>query len=578
MRRVPPPSWFFRSAAAAAVLTLWLGGSPTARAAEGAPGEDPEPFPAAKAERSFKERLLPDWFTLDVEYRVQTTVVDPLELNGTVAEQVHWTEQRLRVDSGLHIPGVGGIITQFDILDGVLFGDNGDFGKDPEPSFGLAVTSRWPNEAAWAIGLIEGADSLSPDSYAPVLTSVDAIQVNRVYGEVSLPFGVIRVGRMPSTTGPGMSLHDGSRTNRWGISSYSNTADRFLFATKVSEAVRMMMEADGYVPDRSLDDGVFLGVAYDHAVQDDIAASFDDLHQVLGVLQWKAQEPGWFGWGWDDFLLQVAFAARFSDEFGTEVFGAPLKLEFGVGPVHFLGEFGLYFGHTREVSEGLAALRQVDETRRVIRDQDILMYGARVVTDVEIGPVVATLEFDYASGDGDPRDETALTTFYFARDTNVGLLLFDHVLAFETARSAAVGIENLSQLGTNSFPLTELASEGRFHNGIALFPQVLYHPVESLGIRFGALFAWSAADVIDPVMTLLGEDGEEIADDAVNWNGGKPARYYGTELDLQIEWTFRDFFIWTVEGAVLIPGDALKDESGNAVTSFLVQNRFTFVF
>ncbi|MBL6976245.1 MAG: hypothetical protein ISR64_10980, partial [Deltaproteobacteria bacterium] len=145
-------------------------------------------------------------------------------------------------------------------------------------------------------------------------------------------------------------------------------------------------------------------------------------------------------------------------------------------------------------------------------------------------------------------------------------------------RSAAVGIRNLKNLGTNSFPLTELATDGRFHNGIVFFPQVLYRPHPTVGIRFGVLAAWAAAPVVDPVMTLLSEDGKEIDDDAVNWHGGKPARYYGTELDIQVEWKFKDYFLWTVESAVLFPGGALKDESGNAVTSFLVENRFTFLF
>lgn len=571
-------SWL-RGAAAAALLVV-LAVPSAARAADGPapfPGSPDEP-PAAPADEPLKARLLPDWFALDAEYRVRSLVIDPLELNGTLAEKVTWTEQRLRIEPGIVLAGVGALFTQFDLLDGVLFGDNGDFGTDPEPAFGLAVTSRWPNDASWKVGLVEGGDALDPDSYGPVLTGVDVIQLNRVWGEVYLPFGLLRIGRQPATTGAGISLNDGARTNRWGVSRYSNTADRFLFATKISEAVRMIAEKDGYVPDRSMDDGVFLGIAYDMAVQDEVSATFDDLHQVATIVQWKERRPDWFGWDWDSLELQVGFAARFSDEFGTEVYAVPLELEFTVGPLHFLGEFALYAGHTREVSEGLAALRQADPARRIIRDQDILMMGARVITDLTFGPVTATLEFDYASGDGDPRDETALTTFNFAHDTNVGLLLFEHVLAFETARSVGVGIQSLRDLDANSFPITELASEGRFHNGIVLFPQVLVKPVDTLGIRVGALFAWSAADVIDPIMTLINEDGDEIADDAVNWNGGKPARYYGTEIDLQIEWTWRDFFIWTVEGAVLFPGDALKDESGDAVVSYLVENRFTFAF
>ncbi|MBU1898250.1 hypothetical protein KKB55_10930 [Myxococcota bacterium] len=527
-------------------------------------------------------RPLPSALDLDAEYRVQTTHIEPLDLNGVTAERFQVTQQRLRVEPGLRVDDVGVIRAQLDILSGALFGDNGDFNQAPQPTSGLSLSSRWPNAAGWTIGLPEGADGLDPDSYRPVLTTIEPIRVNRVWAEVNLPFGLLSVGRQPATRGGGISLHDGSRVNRWGVSRYSGTADRFLFATKVSEAFRMMT-ADDYTPDRSTDDGVFLAAAYDMATQDDVILASDDLHQTSGTLQWKAKAPRWFGWDWRDFLFQATFARRFGDEFGTEAFGVPVTLEFTAGRVHFLGEFMAAFGHTTEISEGLAALREVDEARRVIKDQDILMFGARALLDLELGPVVATLEFDYASGDDDPRDDTAQTTFSFARDRNVGLLLFEHVLAYETARSAAVGVQNLKEMGANSFPITELESEGRFHNGIVIFPQLLYTPVNSahygrFHVRTGALIAWAAQPVIDPIMTLLSEDGLEIKDDAVNWNGGEPARFYGTELDLQLEWTYREFFTWTVEGAVLFPGDALHDESGDAVNSFLIENRFTYVF
>lgn len=534
-------------------------------------------------------KRLPDWLLLDAEYRVETVYLNPIALNGTLADSMSYTQQRLRLDAGLQVPDLLRIVTQFDFLNGVLFGDNGDYqggldvneglsSQPPEPGNGLSVTSRWPNNATWGVGLVNPADPLNPESYGPVLRSVQPFRLNRAYAEVMLPVGLLRIGRQPAAFGPGMSLHDGSRSNRWGVSRFSYTADRFLFATKVSEAFRMIRAGPDFRPDRSLDEGVFLALAYDQVVNDDVHRSADDLHQALAAVQWKVKSARWFGLDVKNFLFQVAFGGRFGKEFNTRIFQVPVTLDMELGSVRVLGEFAATFGHTREISEGFAALREPDPAKRHIHDQKIRAYGARLVTDVTLGPVVATLEFDYASGDADPRDETALTTFSFARDSNVGLLLFEHVLAFETARSAAVGIRNLKNLGASSFPLTELASDGRFQNAIALFPQVLYRPWPSLGVRAGVLFAWSAAPVVDPVMTLLAEDGLRIDDDAVNWNGGRPARYYGTEMDLQIEWRFRDHFLWTLEGAVLFPGAALRDRSGDAVTAFLVENRFTFLF
>ena len=116
---------------------------------------------------------LPEWLQLDVEYRVQTQYLDPMDLSGTVVRDVHFTEQRLRVDTGLRLPGWGGIVTQLDILDGVLFGDNGDYGQSPAPSSGLAVTSRWPNSAGWEVGPIPDGNPLDPDDYGIVLTDLN---------------------------------------------------------------------------------------------------------------------------------------------------------------------------------------------------------------------------------------------------------------------------------------------------------------------------------------------------------------------------------------------------------------------
>jgi len=517
---------------------------------------------------------------LDAEYRVQSIFIDPLELNGLTAGRVNYTEQRFRLETAFKPVEEVRILTQFDFLDGVLFGDNGYYGREgaPQPGSGMALTSRWPNAATWDVGLVDVDRPLDPDSYGLVLTDAEPVKLNRVYGEVVLPFGLLRVGRQPSSTGPGINTHDGSAANRWGVSKYSASADRILFATKISEAFKMMSAGNGYTPDRSMDDGVFIGGAYDVVVEDDIGLGADDLSQGVGLIQWKAKEPNWFGWEWESFLLQVVVGGRFGDEFDTDVIAVPVTVEFEVGAVHFLGEVVALSGSTTEISEGLAALQEPDEKKRVIHNQKIEALGARAIVDVELGPITGTLEFDYASGDADPRDETPLTTYNFARDANVGLLLFEHVLAFESARSAHVGIKNLENAGLNSFPLADLASDGRFHNGKVFFPQVLYNPTDELGIRFGSMFAWAAEPVTDPIMTALNEDGVEIEDDAVNWHGGKPGSYYGTELDLQVEWKYRNYFVWTVEGAVLFPGDALEDESGDAVNSFLVQNRFTFMF
>jgi hypothetical protein len=173
---------------------------------------------------------------------------------------------------------------------------------------------------------------------------------------------------------------------------------------------------------------------------------------------------------------------------------------------------------------------------------------------------------------------TPLTQFVFAEDTNVGLLLFEHVLAFQSARASAAGVEVLRRLGAKSFPAEAVNTRGSFTNAIAIFPQVDLRPHDDVLVRLGALFAWAAEPVIDPVASLQARDGLTIDDDLVNFAGGKPGSYYGTELDARVQYRFLEHFALDLEGAVLFPGDALLDENGDGVRSGLVQGRTTFFF
>ncbi len=524
-----------------------------------------------------RAELLPDWLDFKPRYRVRSVYIDPLDLSGQDVTDVFWTEQRMRMDFGVNLARIGGIHLQLDVLDGVLFGDNGDFPGAPQSFSGVAISTRRPNRTAWSIGARPGRDPLDPDSYVPVLGDVDPVRIHHAWAEVFLPVGLLRVGRQPQSLGDGISAHDGGDYNRWGVSSFSHTADRLLFATKLDEAVRMMVGGKDHIPNLAIDEGVFFFLGYDWLVQDDIHASYDDLYGVFGGLQWRAPRLVTGSLVWRDILASCIVMRRQSPEFDSDVWAYPMRLSGGVGPVQADFQFSMIRGHTREVSEGFSAL-----SGRAPVDQELEAYGGHGRVDVAVGPVDLTLELDYATGDGDPRPSTPLTMFSFARDFNVGLLLFEHILAFESARSAAVGLENLAQLDAGSFPLTEVATHGRFTNALAIFPQLRWRILESednwLHTRVGVLMAWPDVGVVDPVLTTLQEDGLEIADDAVNFHGGDPGSYYGTEFDLQIEWRYRDYFQWVAEAALLLPGDSLEDEHGNASPSFSFENRFVFGF
>ena len=516
-----------------------------------------------------KKAPKPFSFAIKSEYRTRFIRIEPLDLAGLEVAGMGWAEQRLRLDVTLARPGLGAIYLQADLLDGVLFGDNGSFGFEPHVNSGLGIASKQGNRSGWTLGLAEGADPFKPQSYVPVLVPIAPFHINYAYGEILLPFGLVRIGRQPIGDVGTISLNDGrTGRNRWGASWYHQSTDRILFGTKISEAFKKLAGGKNYKIDKSMDNGVFIGAAYDYLVQDELYRSSDDLQQIAFQVDWRAKSLCLGRLKIKNFRFKSTLSYRWEERYKTGIFGIPFQLKMDIGPLRLRADVTLLEGSTRELSAGFAEL-----TARNVVDQRISAVGARVVLEGKVGPVTLVGEWAYASGDEDPRPETPMTMFTWPRDTNLGLLLFERTLAFQSGRSAAVGIENLKQVGADSFPLTELSTEGRVTNVNAFFPQVFWDPTDALRLKFGALFAWSAKDTVDAIRTTLAWDGQSIKDDAVNYNGGKPGGYWGTEIDLGIEYRYRKLFHIIVEGAVLFPGQGLRDENGDGVISWMLETR-----
>lgn len=537
----------------------------------------PPPKPFVFFTPQVKEGEKSDWyFEAHPEFRVRFIHVEPLEVNGTLARAVTWGEQRLRVDAAFGRSGIGSVFVQMDIIDGALFGDNGTFGLTPEVNSGLGITSKQPNLSGWSVGLLPGRDPLSVDSYGPLLREIEPIRINFAYGEVLLPFGVLRVGRMPTTDMAGLSINDGrSNRNLWGESYYHNSSDRLLFGTKISEAFLLLADSDHKI-DRARDDGVFLGIVYDMLVEDDVYRSDDDLQQFAVQLDWKFKHFSLLGVD-GRLRLTTTMSYRWDKRFDTDIFAFPTLFEFELGDFALEVQFTIIEGTTRELSAGFSELNS-----RPIVEQGVSSQTARIRAQGKIGPVTLLGEWAFASGDADPRPETPMRLATWARDTNLGLLLFEHILAFQSARSAAVGIQNLKQLEAEAFPLTEIQTDGRVTNVNAIFPQIFIDPLDNceldhdLRIKLGALFAWTAVPAVDPIQSILAWDGENIQDDTLNYHGGRPGSYWGTEIDVGLEYRYQKFFGLILEAAVLFPGDALQDENGEAVISWMFESRFVF--
>lgn len=499
------------------------------------------------------------------EYRAQALYINPISLNTEEDRSVSWLEHRLRLDAALDYEDTIKIVTSADVLDGVLWGDNGSLLEEPFSNSGVGVNTKSPNVARPCLQYNGTGDPLAARGYGWGLCSQEQIRFRRLYGEVTTPVGLLRIGRQPVGVGAALQQNDGDgRRNRFGVSRTGQSVDRVMFATKPLEGFKPKEERN-----RSADEGFFLILAYDRLVSDDPRTFSDDVQQSVVAL--RLLEPEYSAG--KNLEILTFWTHRWDQQFHTDINAFGLRATSRFGDFHVGLEGAANFGSTREIAAAYNAI-----TNDPIVDQPIRQFGARAAVRYDQPVWTAYLEADFASGDEDPQARTPLTQFTWAEDTNVGLLMFEHALAFQTARAAAGGVEVLRRLGAVSYPTEAIDTRGAFTNAFAIFPQFDLRPHPNLLFRGGVLVAWAPSRVVDPVNSLLQRDGVTIEDDLVNFAGGKPGSFYGTELDGRFQWRFEEHFAFDLEGAILFPGDAFQDVNGDAVRSVLVQGRTTFFF
>jgi len=195
-------------------------------------------------------------------------------------------------------------------------------------------------------------------------------------------------------------------------------------------------------------------------------------------------------------------------------------------------------------------------------EHDIMQFGAAFQAGLDLGELGANLDFLYASGDQNLDDGTQ---HGFRADVNyhMGILLFRHVLAAQSARGAVTAADT-TLVGVPAEDLDRIPTQGRIGNTIAIFPRIRYRPIDGLEAYAGPLFAFAAASNLDPFNTRLGGGAPH---NSLNAPGGS---YLGTEYDLgvryraQISGALLDV---GAEGGILQPGDALSREDGSSMGS-----------
>jgi hypothetical protein len=256
-----------------------------------------------------------------------------------------------------------------------------------------------------------------------------------------------------------------------------------------------------------------------------------------------------------------------SGKFAVPVAGTPNTFVFGAA------EGALVFGSTNMIrtndqarDDASTAVRAFGAAARiggVPRAYAPITKTYGILDPVTYGDVVGQFEVGYASGDADPNDGTE-KRFSFNPNYKVGLVLFDEVMRWQTARAATAAMDPLLQNGNRPTPGVDLLpSNGGVFGAQYINPTMIVRPRRWLDLKAGMVVAQTTADYVDPYRVAV--NGAYT-----NYRGGNPRRHdLGVELDAGIEARIPLEYKMTLalgaQGGVLFPGGALANDIGETM-------------
>jgi hypothetical protein len=480
-------------------LTSLLAGSVAAQAPEDArpPAEAP---PQEEA---------PD---LDVriggDYRLRLNLQSDIPLAPLPSEpetpdlgQNVWGQQWLRLRGALTLrdPRLR-VVGEADLLFGVAFGD-------------LAV-------------------GVAPAAFARDAYGYPGLRLRQLYVEWADHFGRLQVGQTAFHWGLGIVSNDGGRAPPFGDALFGDLVRRVLF------------EGTPGGPDSP----VSLALAFDWVAYDLIAdferrgeVALRGLAAVRLTLAPDRQAGAYIAYRHQENDLGEGLEVFVADAFLTWTFP-----EASGGKILTAFEGAYVFGRA-------SAFRTVERPEDDVRQ---LLWGAqlgRLARHVDV-----ILEGGFTSGDANPTDG-AQRRAVMDPDHRVGMILFPEVLAWQTARSAAIG-QSPALFARPGRGTERLPTNGGVAGAFYVFPYATWKPLEELQLRAGGVLAFASTDVVDPFQQIALSQQR-------NYRGGDPgARDLGLEVDLavltRLEIAAGVVFSGGVEGAVFFPGQAFADALG----------------
>lgn len=397
-------------------------------------------------------------------------------------------------------------------------------------------------------GLVLGQEPLNVSTGDSMLEKRNPVRVEPrwLYVDLSFPFGRLRAGQAPFHAGFGMVANDGDHPTPFGDYEGGAKFERVeLRLGHRKSRVRALVAADlVYEDERArLIDG---DLAYRGTLGIDFGKEDQSRIGVFGIFRHqRGSERAGRTPVENEFLIDsnATFSAKIAGSSGF-VFG-------GYEVATRVGDSSFVRALSGTVDDPGADLRGFGAIARL---GAVLVSGRR---EARWGSLVMALEWGYASGDDDPLDGS-VKSFRFDPNYNVGLILFDEVLRWKTARSRALaaGAERIS--GADLEP-----SNGAVFGATYVHPTLIVRPVPELDLKAGAVLAQATSDFVDP--GRLAFDGRYRNYD----DGDASARDLGLELDAGVEYRLALASPMTLElgaqGALFFPGHAFTSLSGQAL-------------
>jgi hypothetical protein len=410
-------------------------------------------------------------------------------------------------------------------------------------------------------GMIAGQTTQAVDASRDSFAQAQWYEVHPryLYLEYDSPIGLFRLGQQGSHWGMGILANDGDHPTLFGDYRRGSLVERILFATTpLGRGTPLYVAVGG-------------DVVFQDATADLING--DRAFQALAAIGYRTKpaEIGVYG------------VVRYQERNGQAVDQYTLFVDhLLVGVVDVAGRFAVPVPGTSAFVYGEAEAATIFGSTSFVRgaygnqidptaprpNESIRTYGAAAkLGAVEVsgqgedrfGKLLAEIEVGYASGDADPTDGVT-KRFTFDENHHVGLVLFDQVLRWKTARSATIA-QAPSLVARPAPGLEYLSSNGGVFGAQYVNPRFVFRPKRWLDLKGGVVIAQAAADFVDPYQ--VGALGNFR-----NYDGGDPrAHDLGLELDAgaaaRIQLDPSAVLEVGAEGGVLFPGHAFDDAAGN---------------